>query len=387
MPRADIVVLNDMHPDDFPGAASIAYSHSKYLSTKFFVSFWHTTLSPGRVTKDQHLEVRSIHRNEFLDKFLRKYMVTRLLSEFASLLLLLKITFLFVAQRPKIVWINQIGVRIPRTISLMLFLLRIRVVQTFHDFGVISPRKLYPKNISANNLVKLSDNKIIDIIYSFRRSLLIFLANRNYQNICISEMQAKIYKSVSVRNLTIISNGIEDCNCPDHILKAEKKNEILFAGRSTGKGFERICRIVKNNPGWTLLAAGDMDLEKSAKQILNLTQFMYLGFLDRSEIFPYIHRVKFVSVISECYDVYPTVALEGLMHKSKVLTTESTGIANSLAILGGGHVLDPINSDINLTDLYNSCSNQKNYPLSLITIDSSSDRYISIFLSAINPAI
>jgi hypothetical protein len=299
----------------------------------------------------------------------------------------LKITFLFVAQRPKIVWINQIGVRIPRTITFMLFLLRIRVVQTFHDFGVISPRKLYPKNISANNLIKLSDNKIIDIIYSFRRSLLIFLANRNYQNICISEMQAKIYKSVSVKNLTIISNGIECCNCPDHILKVDKKNEVLFAGRSTGKGFERICRIVKNNPGWTLLAAGDMDLEKSAKQILNHSQFMYLGFLDRSEIFPYIHRVKFVSVISECYDVYPTVALEGLMHKSKVLTTESTGIANSLTILGGGLVLDSSNSDIDLNDLDNFCSHQDNYPLSLITIDSSSAKYISIFLSAINPAI
>lgn len=387
MPRADIIVLNDMHPDDFPGAASIAYSHSKYLSTKFSVSFWHTTLSSGRVTKDEHLEVRSIHRNEFLDKYLRKYMATRLISEFASFLLLLKITILFVAQRPKLVWINQIGVRIPRTITLMLCLLRIRVIQTFHDFGVISPRKLYPKNVFANDIIKLSDNKIIDVIYSFRRSLLIFLANKNYQNICISEMQAKIYKSMSVKNLTIISNGIEVCNCPDHILKTEKKNEILFAGRSTGKGFERICRIVKNNPEWTLLAAGDMDLEKSAKEILDLSQFIYLGFLDRSEIFSYIHRVKFVSVISECYDVYPTVALEGLMHKSKVLTTQSTGIAKSLAILGGGIVLDSSNSDIDLNNLYNICSHQNNYPLSQITIDSSSDKYISVFLSAIKPTI
>jgi glycosyltransferase involved in cell wall biosynthesis len=382
MQRADIVVLNDMHPEEFPGAASIAYSHAKYLSTSFHVSFWHTTLSSGGVSKDMLLEVRSFHCNPFFYKLVRKYMATRILFEFTSFILLIKLLVFFARKRPKLVWVNQIGVRFPRTICLFLTLMGIKSVQTFHDFGVISPRKLYPYNLSTKGKILLSENRFIDLIYSFRRYILICIANRNHKNICISELQASIYRSAGVNNIDVISNGIEICNCLDKIVKVEKRNEVLFAGRSTGKGFERICRIIGNNPGWTLLIAGESDLEETAKETLNNSQFVYLGFLKPREIFEYIHRVKFVAVISDCYDVYPTVALEGLMHNSRVLATCTTGIATFLEEFGGGVLLDSVNSDIDVHDLYKSCSNQEGFPLSLISIETSSAKYSLTFLSA-----
>jgi glycosyltransferase involved in cell wall biosynthesis len=385
MPRADIVVLNDMHPDDFPGAASIAYSHSKYLSTKFHISFWHTTLDSGGISSDGLLEIRSIHRNRYLDRFLRKYMATRLLTEFTSFLLLLKLTYLFLRNRPKLVWVNQIGVRFPQTITLIISLLGISIVQTFHDFGVISPRKLYPKNILGNDVIKLSDNRIINGIYSLRRYSLIYLANKNYQNICISEMQASIYKRAGVRNISIIPNGIEFCSCQEPIVKVNKQNEILFAGRSTGKGFERICLVVGNNPNWKLLIAGNDDLADTAKKYLQSSQYDFLGFLTPVDLFSHIHRAKLVSVISECYDVYPTIALEALMHNSKVLVTESTGVANLFRSLGYGAVVDSSDTFLDLDMLFNNVDKERQYSLSQISLTESGEKYSSFFDLKISP--
>ena len=244
---------------------------------------------------------------------------------------------------------------------------------------MISPRKLYPKNILKNDVINLSDKRIINGIYSLRRFILIFLANRNYQNICISDLQASIYNAVGVENINIIPNGIESCSCPEQIVKVNKQNEILFAGRSTGKGFERICRVVGNNPDWKLLIAGYDDLAVTARKYLLESQFEFLGFLTPVDLFIHIHRAKLVSVISECYDVYPTIALEALIHNSKVLTTESTGVADLLKAIGYGVVVDSSDIFLDLHMLFNVCREESEYPLSQISLSESGEKYSSFF--------
>ena len=92
-------------------------------------------------------------------------------------------------------------------------------------------------------------------------------------------------------------------------------------------------------------------------------------------------------MISECYDVYPTVALEGLMHNSRVLATNSTGVASLLEKFGGGILLDDASSDIKLSELHSTCSNQEIFPLSMISIESSSAEYTLTFLLTIDPTI
>lgn len=385
MQRADIVVLNDMHPDEFPGAASIAYSHAKYLSRQFSVSFWHTTSLPRKISRDQNLEVRAIHINRHLSNLFSRHMAARLLAEFISPVLLLKLTILLLSKRPKIVWVNQIGYRIPRTVSIVFVLLRIKAVQTFHDFGIISPRKLYPQNISENGKIKLSERKVINSLYTLRRFLLKSLVNYNFQNICISELQSKIYQSAGVANIKIIPNGIEICGCLGKTTISKRQNEVLFAGRSTGKGFARICQIVKNNPNWKLVIAGERDLQITAEKFLPLSQFEYLGFLTPPKLFSRIHRVEFVSVLSDCFDVYPTIALEGMVHNSKVLATETTGIARFLSIHGGGVLLDGTSTQIDLDSLYTACLDKSIVSSSLMSIDLSVKAYSSMFLSTIVP--
>jgi glycosyltransferase involved in cell wall biosynthesis len=385
MPRVDIIVLNDMHPDDFPGAASIAYSHAKYLSQQFSTAFWHTSLMQSKISHDGQLEVRAIHCNPFFDKFFRRHMVTRLMSEFLSPFVLLKLTTLLLRNRPRIVWLNQIGNRLPRSVSLVLLLLRIKIVQTFHDFSIISPRKLYPQNILEGGTISLSRRSEINALYAFRRLLLKTLVNRNFQNICISELQSEIYGDVGVRNIEIIPNGIESCQCQERLPDSAKKNEVLFAGRSTGKGYSRICQIIQNNPSWKLVAAGERDLEITGNEYLASQQFEYVGFLSPAKLFIYMHRVKFVSVLSDCFDVYPTVALEGIIHNSKILTTKTTGVAKLVVNHGGGFLLDSNSTIVNLDELYDSCSGQDKKALYPIFIENSAQAYASLFISASVP--
>jgi glycosyltransferase involved in cell wall biosynthesis len=385
MPRADIVVLNDMHPNEFPGAASIAYTHAKYLSARNAVSFWHTTLTRSKITVDEDLEVRAIGVNNYIAKITSLNMFTRLVNEFTAPVLLFKITTLLIFNRPKIVWLNQIGVRIPRTIAIVLILLKIRVVQTFHDFGIISPRKLYPLNISSKGKIELSRNMIINSIYCIRRRVLIFFTCLNIKNICISDLQADIYRSVRVNKIEIAPNGIARCKCTKKNYSMIRPNEVLFAGRSTGKGFDQICRIVKNNPDWKLLAAGDGDLADSAKSYLSEIQFEYLGFLKPEELFKYIHQVKFVSVLSECFDVYPTIALESFMHNSKILATPTIGTTKLLDIHGGGIIIDSSNTDVDLDSLFASCHYFRNDAIDQISLDFTAQYYESIFRRSLFP--
>jgi glycosyltransferase involved in cell wall biosynthesis len=385
MRRIDIVVLNDMHPGEFPGAASIAYSHAKFLSKSYSVSFWHTTLTQSNVTSDEDLEVRAIGVNNYIAKMTSLNMFTRLFNEFTAPLLLFKIGTLLIFNRPKIVWLNQIGFRIPRTIAIVLLLLKIKVVQTFHDFGIISPRKLYPLNISSKGNIELSRNRIINSIYCIRRKVLILFTYFNIKNICISDLQADIYRSVRVNKIEIAPNGIARCKCLKKNHSMIRPNEVLFAGRSTGKGFDQICRIVKNNPDWKLLAAGDGDLADSAKSYLSEIQFEYLGFLKPEELFKYIHQVKFVSVLSECFDVYPTIALEGFMHNSKILATPTIGTGKLLDIHGGGIIIDSSNTDVDLDYLFASCHYFRNDAIDQISLDVTAQYYESIFRRSLFP--
>jgi hypothetical protein len=104
-----------------------------------------------------------------------------------------------------------------------------------------------------------------------------------------------------------------------------------------------------------------------------------LGFLTPVELFRHIHRAKLVSVISECYDVYPTIALEAIMHNSKVLVTESTGVANLFSSLGFGAVVDSSDTFLDLHILFNKVSEQIEYPLSQISLAESGEKYFAFF--------
>ena len=382
MKSADVVVLNDMHPADFPGAATIAFNHAKYVSENLNVEFWHTSNTRTAPYASQRLRIRSFYRSTRVDEFVRRYMGTRILNEFFPSLILFKILISLFILRPKVVWVHQIGVRIPRTITLFLKFLGIKSLHTYHDFGVISPRKLYPSNITENNSALLSTNRLINFFYLVRLRCLVKIANMNFQNICISQFQLDIYKAFGVRNVIQIPNGIDICTCKLDKSFEKIPNTVFFAGRTTGKGFERICQLVKMDASWKLTAAGGLDLKEIGLKYLGNDQFTYLGFLEPNELFKQIHKSELVSVLSECFDVYPTIALEAFMHNSIPITSLSTGIVQLVEKSGCGIILDDAKEQLTLEQLKKYIYRQPNFPIKEIELCTSGDRYLRLLKPA-----
>jgi glycosyltransferase involved in cell wall biosynthesis len=383
MKKMDVVVLNDMHPSDYPGAASIALNHANYLAGDLNVEFWHTSTCRFPKYPHQKIKIRSFYRNRLIDAFLRKSMAMRIASEFFPSFLLIKIFLALVINKPKIVWVNQIGIRIPRIIVAFLYIFDIRTVQTFHDFAVVSPRKLYPFNLVKPGMAILSSNKFINAIYSIRRNCIIKLVNLNRNNICISQMQADILGPFGIQKITIAPNGIEKCECKHDLELSVISKTVLFAGRITGKGYEGICKILRENPTWTLRAAGNYELDEIGRTLLDEKQFKYLGFLEPNDLFREIHKVDFVSVISECFDVYPTIALEAFMHGSTPISSGTTGVAQLINQSGCGIILNDLAEDINLDKLKQRVINQPKFPAESISLKTSGEMYKSILLPAL----
>jgi glycosyltransferase involved in cell wall biosynthesis len=383
MKNMDVVVLNDMHPSDYPGAASIALNHANYLAGDLSVEFWHTSTRRFPKYSDQKIKIRSFYRIRLIDTFLRKSMVTRIATEFFPSFLLIKIFLALLIIRPKIVWVNQIGIRIPRIIFAFLYIFDIRTVQTFHDFTVVSPRKLYPFNLVKPGVAILSNNKLINEFYSIRRSCIVKLVNLNKNNICISQMQADILRQFGIKKITIIPNGIEKCECKYDLELSINSKTVLFAGRVMGKGYERICKVLRDNPTWTLRAAGNYELNEIGRRLLDAKQFEYLGFLGPDDLFREVHKVDFVSVISECFDVYPTIALEAFMHGSTPISSGTTGIAQLINQSGCGIILNDSDEDINLDRLKIEVSQQPIFSTESISLKTSGNMYKSIILPAL----
>jgi glycosyltransferase involved in cell wall biosynthesis len=197
-------------------------------------------------------------------------------------------------------------------------------------------------------------------------------------------MQEDIFMQFGIKNLKIVRNGIDACKCNIATPISEKSNTVLFAGRSTGKGFEKTCQLVKSNPAWTLLAAGDSDLRDTALLYLSEEQFKYLGFLPPETLFLEIHKAYFVSVLSECFDVYPTIALEAFMHGSNVISSDSTGVTELIHEYGTGHILKKAEMP-NLDILKIQSCSQPGLPLSTIDVLRSAGLYKSIMSAALFP--
>jgi glycosyltransferase involved in cell wall biosynthesis len=84
-----------------------------------------------------------------------------------------------------------------------------------------------------------------------------------------------------------------------------------------------------------LYLAGNTRLQEIATEYLDLDRFTYFGEVNQTKIFELVHEVDVVSVLSQCFDVYPTITLEALSHHTPVITTELTGNVKLVKMLSG----------------------------------------------------
>jgi len=333
-----LVVLNDLHPHTSPGAASIAFAFAKKASTDFETEFWYCR--GPRVILDSNPALTILkRRSRFADKSSpSNRLMGRIWREFISPGAFFWFLRNLIQREPSHIWVHQIGSKFPYSVILLSKLLHKKVVVTLHDFGLVSIGKLYPSDFrnGRSNVDQFLDGEV-DFAFTqnskgfgkwikiFRRKSLIRFVNLADEVICISDMQAKILQRHGLRVTAVIGNGVKVCACELEGVKSNSRFDVLFAGRSIGKGLGQIIESVNQENGAHLHLAGGEELAKIAAANMTSAKYTYHGMLEPKELIDLIHSVDLVSVLSECYDVYPTITLESLMHRVPVITYRTAG--------------------------------------------------------------
>ena len=334
-----IVFLNDLHPNSNPGAASIAYALAEEASEKYQVEFWCTNIIGVPLPENGRVEIKVRNITKARAQKMEGGLLQRLYFELVGFLELFWVVKQVITSRPTHIWFHQIGNRFPKILIPICRILRISTLTTLHDFGVLLGRKLYPSDFgwslssvdSHINQIHLEQPRIVqgrgsqDILLCVRKGLVRYCLNRSSSLICISNLQEEILKASGLTISDVIPNGVKKCTCTLKLKVIEEKFNILFAGRPNAKGLELLAQAVSEDSNSHLHLAGPSRLLEIAAEYLDSNRFTYYGSLSSLEICELIHQVDLVSVISQCFDVYPTITLEALAHGTPVLTTPLTG--------------------------------------------------------------
>ena len=338
-----IAILNDLHPSEFPGAATIAYGLAEEASKSQIVEFWTSSTDPSKIAKGRFINEEILSTSRVRDARIAHSFISKIVAEFFST----RSTFWYVKNllrfKPEIVWVHQIGSRFPRTVILINKLFRVRTLVTLHDFSLALPRKLFPidfgfatsevdsildcietRNSSYKLKLHINEPFRFRITYKIRIKLLRLLYAMADHVIAISSLQAKILSLLGFRISGEIANGIDKCKCPEQIRVVKS---ILFAGRPNAKGLDQVIQAVAKSD-WHLHLAGPNRLQEISSQTLLPSQYTYHGAMNRDDLFELLHQVQVVAVLSECFDVYPTITIESLRHGTAVITTNTTGNSN-----------------------------------------------------------
>lgn len=343
------LILNELHPEEQAGAATIAFDYALALSQKTQTQFVSTSV-PCDSSKHQGLEVTFVHRerSHHLPGYLGE--IYRSAIDLFGFFRVIRYFKIIREQEPDIIWVHQIGNYIPR---LMLTLLPsiAPVMMTAHDYGLIVPRKLYPKDLKKRFLKELGVNfsfkksnlhsiAILSLkkrFYTARRFMLRkYLSRVNL--VCISHQQATIFRHFGYKVKAVIPNGISLCRCKE-VQSPPNKGQVLFLGRLNGKGLERLLTSAINSKIQIHLA-GSEELSREIGKYPNRIDATFHGKLSRPEVFKEIHKSSFVYLASECFDVYPTTGLEAIRHGAVPIVSDTTGLAEVVRGIHPEFVLD-----------------------------------------------
>ena len=387
-----LVVLTDLHPSRFPGAASVAYALGVEASHEMETEFWCSSLENEIDENKGSLTIR----NRKISKLYARKMEGRFFQRlYFEIIGFRELIWLFIQLRdfkPTHVWVHQIGYRFPKSSLLMFRVLNISIITTVHDFGIVLNRKLYPsdfglvapihsddfENMEGRRLHLSSREAKIRLLIWLRRKFVLFFYNLSDENICISRLQENLLSSFGLRVSKVIPNGTPSCQCDVSSHSDNEEFKILFAGRPHAKGLELLLEAIAESPKIHLYLAGSKRLQEIAAEYLELDRFTYFGEVVQSKIFELIHEVDVVSVLSQCFDVYPTITLESLSHHTPVITTELTGNVKLVKMLSD-YLVIPVGVKPNLQDIQvKVLSSRFDYP-SILTPQESWMQYRNSF--------
>lgn len=321
--------MSDFHPKNkLGGGGEIAFEFHQILLREGHQSlFW--------FSEDKNSQ------NEFERSFKTRQSSNKFFSFIRKLfggMLSLRVAHAIVKENPELVWINQIGNEFSYITLLYLRICKIPTLITLHDYliicrnkvGVVNPME--PRIHGKENLFVGSR-----LHEKIRRFLQIKFVNLASGSVAVSQIQANILLGFGVNITSVLSNGIPPCrHIGDSTVLDSSQRRILFAGRFHRKGLEYLIQGIKNaSSTWQLNLAGEPELFEYASSVLPREQLEYHGVLSRENLQLLMHNMDLVSVISQYFDPYPTVALESIRHGSMFITTNTTGVSVLLESIEG----------------------------------------------------
>ncbi len=337
-----IVFLNDLHPLAAPGAASVAYSLALEASREHQVEFWCSEISGVPRPIDSQINVKIRQISEVRTQKMNGNVPHRLYFELLGLRELVWVIRQIKTTKPTHIWIHQIGNRFPKLVIPICRIFGISTLTTLHDFGAILGRKLYPSDFGwspehTDAHIAQIDRKppsiknsqgFKELLVKARRTLVRYWLNQSSATVCISELQQEILRSFGFKIARVVANGVDECSCVSKLSTGTNELSVLFAGRPNAKGLEFLLHALSEYPNFHLHLAGPDRLVEIANNYFGPEKYTYHGILNSGEIYELIHKVDLVSVLSQCFDVYPTITLEALAHSTPAITTSLTGNAS-----------------------------------------------------------
>jgi glycosyltransferase involved in cell wall biosynthesis len=399
-PECRALVISDFDPAESKGAASVALNLARQV---FGFSDFIYLCTTKRVHRGQSIPaIRFEYMQETFfdrirDRARSRFPATEGVMRVIAIRRLWRIFWIVKKVSPQVIWVHQIGWRIPITSLLIFRALGVPIFITIHDYSFLRFRKIYPSDFDEgqtklNKALKdyHTQNRPLSLKFASKptvwQSLTRFIVTQTSEVIYISELQSSIYLSEGYPTGTVINTTVRPCNCnnpkprPSH--ETDELN-VLFAGRLIGKGLERLVDSLARSPGVHLHLAGGRELFEYANCNLLPHQFTYHGVLEEQELFDLIHLVDITSVLSTCFDVYPTITLESLAHGTPVISTPTTGnflftysVDSSFALSLNGEI--PFAKIQRITK---SNSHEKNLNLiaDIVTNNSAVHQYRSVF--------
>ena len=395
-----VLVINDLDPRESRGAASMALSLTERTFDKDEIIFLCTSKKAFKLKKSVFATFYSIPENsiDYLeDKVRNRFPNFEGFLRIFAFRRLWRILRIILRHSPRIIWVHQIGWRVPITSLLIFRLLKIPVVLTIHDFSFLRFRKIYiedfagEKELVESKLKAFHENSS-QLTLQFRDKpniwqwiTRIIIAN-NSEIIYLSDLQSEIYTLNGYPKGHVIPNSVRKCKCGVELKPKRNKVaalEVLFAGRLIGKGLERLAFSILENECAHLHIAGGNELKSVVQNILPEHKFTYHGMLSEAEIFELLHSIDITVVGSFCFDVLPTIALESLAHGTPFISTPTTGVYNLSLLLGTPFTLslegkidfDEICQSVRKFDAHRSFD----YLSQLVTSNDSVEKYQEIF--------
>lgn len=388
-----IVFLNDLHPHTSPGAASIAHALAEEASKHHLVEFWCSNIIGVPLPNNSQISIKVRQISRGRARKMEAGLLRRLYFELVGIRELVWVVRQLICSRPTHIWFHQIGNRFPKVLIPACRYLGISTITTLHDFGTLLGRKLYPNDFGWRdqdvgdhiNRIDLERPTIIhgrkpqDQLLRIRKQIVKIYLNTSLSLVCISQLQEKILKESGLDVTSVISNGVDKCICDSKPRSTEGKFHVLFAGRPNAKGLELLAQAVSKDPNSHLHLAGSNSLIEIVDQYLDSNQYTFHGTLSLMEIYNLIHKVDLVSVISQCFDVYPTITIEAIAHGCPVLTTPLTGNSNLVSEISPELVL-PFAVEPNLSRINTVVAQRPMLHSMIFTVSDTWKRYEEILI-------